>query len=85
MSAFALVFQVFYVIRAAFHEKDPQYHGKLRKWSVCALSYYKPTNYLLKRHYPAIDSAICCLFLFCGVVGLRGYLMHIYALLLTSI
>ncbi|KAI5124754.1 hypothetical protein M0805_005388 [Coniferiporia weirii] len=39
MSAFALVFQVFYVVRAAFREKDPEYHRTRRKWALLILPY----------------------------------------------
>ncbi|EJD01299.1 uncharacterized protein FOMMEDRAFT_135535 [Fomitiporia mediterranea MF3/22] len=39
VSAFALVFQVFYVIRAAFHEKDPEYRETLRKWILLVAPY----------------------------------------------
>ena len=35
MSAFTLVFQLFYVIRAAFREKDPETNETVRKWIVC--------------------------------------------------
>ncbi|KAL5487907.1 hypothetical protein ACEPAI_6015 [Sanghuangporus weigelae] len=39
VSAFALVFQVFYVMRAAFQERDPESHETLRKWTLLALPY----------------------------------------------
>lgn len=38
MSAFALVFQVFYVVRATFSEKDPHHHHRLRKWVVSEIT-----------------------------------------------
>ncbi|PAV21144.1 40S ribosomal S7 [Pyrrhoderma noxium] len=39
MSAFTLVFQLFYVIRAAFREKDPETNETVRKW-ILLLSPY---------------------------------------------
>jgi len=39
LSAFALVFQVFYVIRAAFQERDPQNYHTLRKWVLVVMPY----------------------------------------------
>ncbi|KAL5527524.1 hypothetical protein ACEPAG_6325 [Sanghuangporus baumii] len=39
VSAFALVFQVFYVMRAAFQERDPESHETLRKWTLLVLPY----------------------------------------------
>ncbi|KAH8118481.1 hypothetical protein DFH11DRAFT_675552 [Phellopilus nigrolimitatus] len=39
MSAFALVFQVFYVVRAASREKDPEYHQTRRKWVLLIIPY----------------------------------------------
>ncbi|KLO16369.1 hypothetical protein SCHPADRAFT_823375, partial [Schizopora paradoxa] len=39
LSAFALVFQVFYVVHATFREKDPHHHQTLRKWILLVLPY----------------------------------------------
>lgn len=34
LSAFGLVFEVFWVVRATWHEKDPQNNKEFRKWVV---------------------------------------------------
>jgi len=39
LSAFGLVFQVFYVVRSTFREKDPHNHETLRKWSLVIAPY----------------------------------------------
>ncbi|OCB87475.1 hypothetical protein A7U60_g5380 [Sanghuangporus baumii] len=39
VSAFALVFQVFHVMRAAFQERDPESHETLRKWTLLVSPY----------------------------------------------
>lgn len=49
LSAFALVFQVFYVVHATFREKDPHQHQTLRKWIVS-----RKTKYLV-----FIDRIMC--------------------------
>jgi len=39
LSAFGLVFQVFYVVHATFREKDPHQNQALRKWTLLVLPY----------------------------------------------
>lgn len=39
LSAFALVFEVFFLMWSAYHERDPHRHGAFRKWILVVIPY----------------------------------------------